>query len=176
MITNKSVIDEQKNLKFNKDLYKLRMPNSLFWAIVCAVLGVGFIVCAFILLAYKVLLICLGVLILLLSAAMFFLPLLVRANSNKTFKENAKNSPWIEFNYVFENDMMTITDAKGNELASGGYDNLIEAIETPHAFYIMVEQFFGFIIDKDGFIEGDECQLRELFKAKIHKFTDISKK
>ena len=124
----------------------------------------------------KTLLICLGVLLLLLSAVIFLLPLLVRVNANSTFKENAKNSDSIEFNYVFENDLMTVTDAKGNELASGTYDNLVEAIETQNAFYVMVEQYFGFIVDKEGFKEGDECQLRELFKAKIHKFTDISKK
>ena len=176
MIVNQSLLTKEKNLKFSRDLYSLRMSSTTFWGIICIILAVTIAIIGFIKDDFVVLCVCLGVFMLLFGVAMLLLPLYVKFNADKVFKANADGLDSIQFNFIFEEDSFIVANGKGEVIHTGSYQSLFEVIVTTVAYYVMLEQYFGFVVDFDGFKKGDPDALAELFKQHGIKLTSVKTK
>ena len=169
MITNKTQMNKEKFVQFNRDMLKLRtLPNAIIGPIGLAI-GVALVLCGIFIPNLLVIGLSLGIFIILLFTLLLLFPKMVEANAGKTFEANAKGLPVQKFEYIFDQDGLTIKNAQGKILAEGEYQNIEQVVETPTDFYLVVEKksCFGFIVDKNGFDCGDANELANILKDAI---------
>ena len=177
MITNHSQMNKEKFVKFNKDMLRLRSLSNSWLGITGISLGVIFIICGIFLPNMFVIGLSLGVFMILLFTLLLCFPKIVEKNAGKVFDANAKGNPTQEFEFIFDEEELMVKNSGGRILAEGEYNNIEQVVETPDSFYLVVDvnSCFGFIVDKNGFIEGDATKLAEVLKAKIEKYVEIEK-
>lgn len=175
MIINRSILDKQKFLKFNRDMLNLRALSSKWLGIIGIVIGVVLVVCGICIPNILILGLCLGIFMILLFTMVLFLPKMVETNAGKVFDTNAKGVSAQIFDYCFDEQELTVKNGAGHVLAHGEYENIEQVVETATAFYLVVDarSCFGFVVDKDGFSQGDANQLAEILKMNIEKYVEI---
>ncbi|MBR5250704.1 MAG: YcxB family protein [Clostridia bacterium] len=169
MITNRTQMNKEKFVKFNRDMLKLRtLPNGIIGTI-GLVIGVALVLCGIFIPNLLVIGLSLGVFVILLFTLLLLFPKMVEANAGKTFEANAKGLAVQEFEYVFDKDGLTIKNGSGRILAEGEYQNIEQIVETSTDFYLVIEKksCFGFIVDKNGFDCGDANELVNILKDAI---------
>ena len=169
MITNRTQMSKEKFVKFNRDMLKLRtLPNGIIGTI-GLVIGVALILCGVFIPNFMAIGLPLGIFFILLFTLLMLFPKMVEANAGKTFEANAKGLAVQEFEYIFEQDGLTIKNGKGKILAEGEYENIEQIVETPTDFYLVIEKksCFGFIVDKEGFECGDSTALAQILQNAI---------
>lgn len=168
MIKNETIVNEEKFLKFNSFMFGRRSLPSALLGVVGIVMGVAFIVAGILIDNLEIVGFCLGGVFILLFGTICLLPKLVAINAKKVFAANADKNGTMTYRYEFDEDGVTVTDAKGRVLADGEYDNLELIVETPAEFYLLadVRSCVGFIVDKVGFVDGDAERLAEILKKK----------
>ena len=178
MITNRSKMDKNKFVKFNKDMLKLRTLPNVWLGTIGITIGVIFIICGILIQNLLVIGLSLGIFMILLFTLLLLFPKIVEINSGKVFESNAKGLATQEFEYVFDEQELVIKNGKGRILADGGYENIEQIVETETDFYLVIEKksCFGFVVDKSGFEEGDASLLSGLLKEKIADYVEIPAK
>ena len=73
---------------------------------------------------------------------------------------------------------MTVCDGNGQVLADGEHENIEQVLETPTDFYLLadVRACVGFIVDKNGFTEGDAEQLADVLKKAVPDYVVLDSK
>ena len=91
---------------------------------------------------------------------------------------NYKGKSQAEHEYEFDEDGLTVCDGKGHVLADGEYENIEQVLETPTDFYLLadVRACVGFIVDKNGFTEGDAEQLADVLKKAVPDYVVLDSK
>lgn len=72
-------------------------------------------------------------------------------------------------NFLFEDEGVRIATQKPGANAQGAfaYRNIPKVIERKDAFYLYIDRRQAFIVEKQGFIQGDAGQLAELFRNRL---------
>lgn len=172
MIKNKTVVTKEKFLKFNSDMFKQRTLSSVLLGVIGVVMGIACIVLGILLKNLLILGICVGAVFIILFGIILFLPNIAKNNAKKVFSENHKGKSRVEYKYEFDEDGLTVCDGKGHVLADGEYENIEQVVETPTDFYLLadVRACVGFIVDKNGFTEGDAEQLAGVLKNAVSDY------
>lgn len=178
MIRNKTVVTEEKFLKFNSDMFKQRTLSSVLLGVIGMVIGLVCVVLGILLENLLIPGICVGAVFIILFGVILFLPNIAKNNAKKVFSENYKGKSQAEHEYEFDEDGLTVCDGKGHVLADGEYENIEQVLETPTDFYLLadVRACVGFIVDKNGFTEGDAEQLADVLKKAVPDYVVLDSK
>lgn len=175
MITNRSQMTKEKFIKFNRDMLRLRTLPNVWLGAIGITLGVIFIICGILIQNLLVIGLSLGIFMILLFTLLLLFPKMVEINSGKVFEENSKGLASQEFEYIFDEEELTVKNGSGRIMAEGGYENIEQIVETETDFYLVVEKSscFGFIVDKSGFTQGDAYSLAQILKEKVVDYKQI---
>ena len=176
MIQNTSFIDKQKFVKFNSDMFRINTFSTKWLSIIGICLGVILVLCGVFISNFFIIGVGFGAFLILFFAFVAFLPNVAKVNASKVFEANASGLPVQRFDYCFDEQELTVKNGSGHVLAKGGYENIEQVIETPTDFYLVadVHSCFGFVVDKNGFTQGDSLILAELLKKNIAKYLEIT--